>query len=156
MTGVQTCALPIYEGATNPNHLQTGISTECNDCHRIDGFEWRASGINHDFFPLTKGHQVDNCAACHKAGIFEPLSPDCISCHQNDFNAAANPSHKQEGFTTRCLDCHTTDPGWEPARFDIHDAFFFPVFSGKHKGEWDKCSSCHVEQNNYRDRKSVV
>jgi hypothetical protein len=143
------CHRPDYEGATNPNHLQTGISTECNDCHRIDGFEWRASGITHDFFPLTKGHQVDNCAACHKTGIFEPLSPDCISCHQNDFNAAANPSHKQEGFTTRCLDCHTTDPGWEPARFDIHDAFYFPIFSGKHRGEWDKCSACHVEQSNY-------
>lgn len=144
------CHRKDYERAVNPNHLQSGFPTDCMDCHRIDGFEWRASGINHDLFPLTKGHQLENCAACHKTGIFEPISSDCYSCHQKDFTAAANPSHQQQGFTTQCLDCHTTDPGWKPARFDIHDTFFFPVFSGKHKGEWDNCSTCHTDQNNYR------
>ena len=79
---------------TNPNHVQTGLSTNCIECHRVDAFEWTAKGINHDFFPLTKGHDIDNCAACHKTGVTDPISPECYSCHQANYLATTNPSHQ--------------------------------------------------------------
>jgi hypothetical protein len=35
-----------------------------------------------------------------------------------------------------------------PSTFD-HDDLFFPIYSGKHDGEWDECSDCHTEPTNY-------
>jgi len=138
-----------YQATTKPNHIQTGISTDCIECHRIDAFEWSASGINHDFFPLTRGHKVEDCAACHKSGITEPISADCSSCHQNDYNNAKNPSHQNSGFSTSCAECHTTEPDWKPAEFKTHDGLYFPIYSGSHKGEWNSCADCHTQPENY-------
>ena len=39
--------------------------------------------------------------------------------------------------------------GWKPAGFQVHDAQFFPIFSGKHRGEWDDCVDCHTNTGNY-------
>lgn len=142
------CHMTDYQSATEPNHVQTGISTDCAGCHRVDAYEWRASGISHDFFPLTQGHQIADCSACHQSGIFVPLSSECYSCHRQDFQAASNPSHSPARFSTICTECHTTNPGWKPAKFDIHDAWF-PIYSGSHKGEWNNCSDCHRVPENY-------
>ena len=30
-----------------------------------------------------------------------------------------------------------------------HDASFFPIYSGKHRGKWASCSTCHTVQNNF-------
>jgi len=138
-----------YQATTKPNHVQSGFSTNCIECHRIDAFEWSATGINHDFFPLTKGHEVENCAACHTSGVTVPISADCSSCHQNDYNNAKNPSHQNSGFSTSCAECHTTEPDWKPAEFKTHDALYFPVYSGSHKGEWNSCADCHTQPENY-------
>lgn len=143
------CHRQDYMSATNPNHVEAGISEDCIQCHKFESFQWGATGFNHDFFPLTKGHNIDDCKACHKSGNFGPLDTDCYSCHQQDFVMASNPSHQNPGFTINCTECHTTDPDWQPADFDIHDNYYFPVFSGKHKGEWDKCSDCHTQPDNY-------
>ena len=40
-------------------------------------------------------------------------------------------------------------PGWKPAEFAIHDAQFFPIFSGAHNGEWTSCTECHSNPANY-------
>ncbi|MCF6332284.1 MAG: hypothetical protein L3J11_03290 [Draconibacterium sp.] len=143
------CHRANYEATTNPNHVQTGFSTECIDCHKMDAHEWSASGINHDFFPLEKGHDITNCAACHKNGVLEQISNDCYSCHESNFNTTINPSHQKSGFSTNCKECHTIEPGWKPAEFKTHDALFFPIYSGKHRGEWDKCTECHSQPENY-------
>lgn len=143
------CHRQDYLSTTNPNHVQTGLSTSCTDCHRIDAFEWSASGINHDFFPLTKGHEISDCAACHTSGLTQSPPTDCYSCHQSDFLATSNPNHQISGISTNCVDCHTTDPGWKPADFKIHDELFFPIFSGKHRGEWNNCTDCHSNPENY-------
>lgn len=66
------CHRPDYMATTKPNHTQVGFSTNCIECHRLDAYEWSSSGINHDFFPLTKGHQINNCAACHTPGNYRP------------------------------------------------------------------------------------
>jgi len=143
------CHLPDYQATTNPNHQQAGLSTDCIECHKIDAFTWSSQGFNHDFFPLTLGHAINDCATCHTSGVFEPISSDCYSCHQSDFMAATNPSHQGAGFTTTCTECHTTDPGWKPAKFDIHDEFYFPIYSGTHRGEWDNCTACHSQPESY-------
>jgi hypothetical protein len=143
------CHKTNYESTTNPNHRQSGLSTDCVQCHRIDAFEWNSTGFNHDFFPLSAGHQINDCAACHKSNVFEPLSPECYSCHQTDFQSATNPKHNQPDFSTVCTQCHTTNPDWKPARFDIHDAGYFPIYSGSHKGEWESCTDCHKQPDNY-------
>ncbi|RIJ47384.1 hypothetical protein D1614_14815 [Maribellus luteus] len=143
------CHRQDYLATTNPNHQQSGISVNCFECHRIDAFSWTSKGFNHDFFPLTKGHELNSCTACHTSGVFEPVSTDCYSCHQNDFASATNPAHNNAGFTTQCTDCHTTDPDWKPAKFDIHDDYYFPVYSGKHRGEWNNCADCHTQPASY-------
>ncbi len=138
-----------YLATTTPNHAEAGFSVECMDCHKIDASEWSSSGINHDFFPLVKGHAIKDCALCHTNGFNTPLSTDCFSCHQKDYTSAANPNHQNLGFDTNCTQCHTIDPGWKPAEFRDHDAVSFPIYSGKHKNEWNDCSSCHTQADNY-------
>ncbi len=143
------CHQPDYLATTNPNHVQAGMSTNCIECHRLEAYEWASAGINHDFFPLTKGHKINDCATCHTSGITVPPSPDCYSCHQNDYASAVNPLHQASGFSTICTDCHTTNPGWEPATFKSHDANYFPIYSGNHNGEWNSCNDCHTQPGNF-------
>lgn len=138
-----------YLATTSPNHVEAGFSKECIECHKIDAFDWLGAGINHDFFPLTKGHAINECAECHTSGISATISPDCYSCHQNNYIASVNPSHQNLGLSTNCMECHTTDPGWKPADFKDHDAISFPIYSGEHKGEWNSCFDCHKQPENY-------
>jgi len=143
------CHQTEYQATTTPNHVQSGYSTNCIDCHKIEAFGWTSSDINHDFFPLVKGHAVNDCASCHTSGISTPISPDCSSCHQNDYLSTSNPSHQTLGFETDCKSCHTIDPGWKPAQYREHDAVSFPIYSGNHRGEWNNCATCHTQPNNY-------
>ncbi|MCF6356347.1 MAG: hypothetical protein L3J54_00950 [Draconibacterium sp.] len=143
------CHQQDYLATSTPNHVQSDYSTNCIECHKMDAHEWSASGINHDFFPLTKGHEIDNCATCHTNGSTEPLSPDCYSCHQSDYVSATNPSHQNSGFSTNCIECHTTEPDWKPAEFKTHDALYFPIYSGEHNGEWDNCIDCHTQPESF-------
>jgi hypothetical protein len=143
------CHRQDFLATTSPNHVEAGFSTNCIDCHKIDANQWTSTGFNHDFFPLTKGHEITECATCHTGGLSQSLSPDCFSCHQQDFNTTTNPSHQNLDFSTSCTDCHTTDPGWKPARFDAHDNLYFPIYSGAHRGEWDNCIDCHTQPETY-------
>ena len=138
-----------YEQTINPNHVQSNLSSDCSECHLISSSQWSASGFNHSFFPLTNGHALNDCAACHTNGLFENILSDCYSCHQSDFEASTNPSHISSNFSTNCLDCHTTDPDWQPAEYLEHDINLFPIYSGEHNGEWERCSECHTESSNF-------
>jgi hypothetical protein len=139
------CHRQDYMATTNPNHVQSGISTDCMDCHRIDAFEWTSKGFNHDFFPLTLGHDLTDCKSCHTAGLFEPVESECFLCHQQNFLASTNPPHQNLGFSTDCQNCHTTSPGWEPALIPNHQDFF--VLNGAHARIAENCFLCH--QGNY-------
>ena len=138
-----------FQATTSPNHVTGNFSTNCIECHFQNAFTWTGSSINHDFFPLTKGHQLNDCRSCHEQGTYQGLSPDCFSCHQTDFQATVNPNHQAINLSTTCTDCHTTDPGWRPAEFRIHDGEYFPIYSGKHNGEWNSCTDCHEVPSNY-------
>ena len=141
------CHISDYQATTAPNHIASNYSTDCEECHSINSVSWGGAGIVHDFFPLTGGHDIDDCYSCHQPNSFEGLSQDCNSCHSNDYNNTTNPSHVALGFSTDCQECHNIN-GWKPATFD-HDTRFFPIYSGEHNGEWDECSDCHTNSNDY-------
>ncbi len=146
-----TCHEDDYALTSTPDHEAAGYSTDCSECHSIDAFEWSASGINHDFFPLTLGHEITDCAKCHTGDDFSMTSPECISCHQDDFDNALNPNHIQADFSTDCASCHTTDSDWQPAEFRDHDGLYFPIYTGEHGGEWNLCTECHLDPDNFTD-----
>ena len=144
------CHREEYLSTTAPNHKQAGFSEDCSTCHPINAFQWTGAGFNHDFFPLAQGHSNLTCAQCHTTGRYTDANPACFTCHQADYNAAANPPHKTSGFPVTCELCHTLSPGWKPASFTQHDSQDFPIYSGKHKGTWDSCAECHTNPSNYK------
>ena len=218
------CHREDYLNTQSPNHQDSGFSTDCIDCHSPLGVGWETDFIDHDFFPLTLGHDIKDCNECHLSSDFSDISPECVSCHQNDYNESTNPNHQSLNLSMDCVVCHTTDPDWMPARFDIHDDYYplngahakisddcavchngdynntpntcvgchqedydntsepnhtqaqfstdcdlchsednwvpatfdhdgqyFPIYSGKHEGEWDSCTDCHTNPNNFSE-----
>jgi hypothetical protein len=135
--------------AKEPDHVAGDYSLNCIECHQLNAFGWTGTNINHDFFPLTKGHDIISCNDCHTPGTFDGLSQDCISCHTDDYQSANNPSHVNLNFPENCTECHTTDPGWKPADYRDHDLFSFPIYSGEHRGEWNDCVDCHQTASDY-------
>lgn len=150
------CHRNAFISAKNPDHLQAGFSEDCTSCHMISSFQWSGSGFDHSFFPLTLGHSTPKCSDCHTTGNYRDARPDCYSCHQQDYQSAANPSHTALGFQLSCTDCHTTNPGWSPAQFKLHDSQYFPIFSGTHNGKWSRCSECHTITGNYSQFNCIV
>ncbi len=143
------CHSDDYISAKNPDHITMGFSKECTPCHKINAFQWRGAGYNHDFFPLVQGHSAVSCSNCHTSGVFTGLSTDCVACHQTDYNGTTNPDHAKLNFATACTQCHTTNPGWKPAPYKLHDTQSFRIYSGEHKGEWDSCADCHTNPAAY-------
>ncbi|MBK6998376.1 MAG: cytochrome c3 family protein [Lewinellaceae bacterium] len=146
-----SCHLTDFNATTNPNHKQAGFSTDCLECHDPLKPGWGTEKVNHDFFPLTKGHEISDCAKCHVGGDFSSTPTNCFACHQPDFEGATNPNHVQANFPNDCAVCHTTDPDWMPAQYTQHDVEFFPIYSGKHKGQWSLCADCHTNPSNFAE-----
>jgi hypothetical protein len=117
------------------DHQALGYTRDCQRCHVPA--TWKRTHFAHTQFPLTGGHRVAACAACHKNNQFVGLPTDCVACHLDDYNNASDPPHAAGGFSTQCQTCHTTNPGWSPALFD-HT--IFPL-TGAHRTA--KCASCH-------------
>lgn len=138
------CHREKFMSTTQPNHNSAGFSTECSQCHYIYSYEWAGSGFNHSFFPLTLGHANVECAKCHINGNYSIQSTDCYGCHKKDYDATTNPVHLSGCYSTNCMLCHTTNPGWSPVNFD-HEQYF-PINSGKHSGI--ACNQCHTNPAN--------
>lgn len=143
-----SCHQKDYNAAANPNHSSAGFPTNCTVCHTTNP-GWKPATFNHSGFPLTLGHSTPTCNDCHKNGNYTNLPTDCYSCHQTDYNGTTNPNHASLGFATTCTQCHTTNPGWKPATYTQHDSQFFPIYSGRHQGQWSACSDCHTTPSNY-------
>ncbi len=141
------CHRETFDATTEPNHTEAGFSIQCEECHRINALAWSAEGFNHDLFPLTLGHNVADCRECHTLGDYTSTSPECISCHEVDFNTAEDPNHVASQFSKTCTDCHNTNPGWEPAIYN-HDEF--PLTLGHNVAD---CIKCH-KQGNYTNTPS--
>jgi hypothetical protein len=150
-TDCLSCHQEDYAATSEPNHEAAGFSINCVECHKVDAFEWTGTGINHDFFPLTQGHDINECSSCHIGSDYSKISSDCFSCHEGDFLATTNPNHQAINLSTSCVECHTTQPGWKPADYKEHDSQYFPIYSGEHNGVWDNCAECHTDPNNYAE-----
>ena len=141
------CHRSEYIAAKQPDHQANNFSTDCSSCHSITGTAWKGDPILHSFFPLEQGHKGIDCFGCHKPPAYTGLDANCISCHADALNAAQSVDHSL--FPTDCKLCHTLAIGWKPAGFSSHDAYF-PIYSGKHKGEWNECIDCHIQTSNYK------
>ncbi len=137
-----SCHAKDYEATISPNHLAGGFSKNCLECHDITTIGWRTDKVNHDFFPLTLGHDIKDCKRCHVTDNYSDASPDCKTCHANDFIQSKQPAHERLNFPMDCASCHTTDVGWKPAKFDIHDNYY--ELRGAHALIKEDCAKCHT------------
>ncbi len=143
-----SCHQQDYDRVANPNHRAAQFSTDCTICHTT--VAWTGTGFDHTGtrFPLTGAHLTVACQQCHGDGVYQGKSTLCVSCHQQDYDRTTNPNHLAAQFSTDCTTCHNTTT-WTGAQFN-HDASFFPIYSGAHRGKWASCSTCHIDPNNFR------
>jgi hypothetical protein len=120
-------------------------SLACFECHPTGSGE---GNFNHNTsgFPLTGGHSSIACSACHSTG-FVGTPTECSACHINKYNQTTDPNHNGIGIPTTCATCHTTQPGWKPATFPIHNNYF--KLTGEHAIIANDCGQCH--KNGYNN-----
>ncbi len=154
------CHLEDFTQTTNPNHTQVGISNTCADCHTTDpGWTPAAFEIHNEYYPLTGAHlSMPDCFDCHE-GNYSNTPNECAGCHTNNYNQTSNPNHNEVGISMVCVDCHTTDPGWTPATFEVHNEYYpltgahlsmpscFDCHEGNYTNTPNECAGCHT--NNY-------
>lgn len=139
-TACRSCHINEYNNADDPNHVTPGISKVCESCHGTSS--WTSSTFDHNAssgFPLTGGHALNQCSACH-IGSTSGASSECYSCHSSNYSNANNPSHTAAGISTNCEPCHGTS-NWIPSTFDHTASTGFPL-SGGHNLQ--QCSDCHI------------
>nr|MDA3817859.1 cytochrome c3 family protein [Prolixibacteraceae bacterium] len=138
-----------FNQSANPNHQTLGIPVSCEECHTTNP-DWQPAtfNIHDDYYALTGAHASirNNCAVCHN-GDYNNTANTCYECHDSEYNNSVNPDHQAAGFPVECESCHSQS-SWEPATFD-HDSQYFPIYSGEHRGEWNSCSDCHTQTNNF-------
>jgi Zn finger protein HypA/HybF involved in hydrogenase expression len=141
------CHLDEALATTSPDHQANGFTNDCGQCHGTAG--WIPAGFGHTNtgFPLTGAHRGLGCSDCH-GDTFNKVPSDCVACHRDDYDGTRDPDHVAVGFPVECQICHST-VAWEPA--DIEHNGFFPIDSGAHQGQWDKCSDCHINPGNFTD-----
>jgi nitrate/TMAO reductase-like tetraheme cytochrome c subunit len=136
------CHATDYAGTTNPNHLALGFPVNCTQCHTTAA--WKPASFDHSAtkFALTGAHLTISCANCHTSGNYQLVYTDCYACHQTDYAKSTTFPHVSSNLSHQCLSCHTTT-AWLPSTFN-HDAQFFKIYSGAHRGRWTKCTDCHT------------
>jgi len=136
-TECKSCHLTNYSTAQSPNHTTAGISVDCKTCHTTT--TWQPSSFKHvsTGFDLTGAHAaIVQCSSCH-LGNTTSASPNCISCHQTQYNGAKD--HVASKFPTDCRVCHNIN-NWLGATFN-HSLTNFPL-TGAHTTV--DCASCHT------------
>jgi len=145
-TDCWSCHEDDYNSVADPNHSSAGFGQNCTECHTTA--DWTAPLFDHGDtgWPLTGSHVGLDCALCHSQG-YTNTPADCFFCHETEYNSATNPNHLSAGFPLTCESCHNTVT-WDDATFN-HDQQWFPIYSGEHRNEWDSCSDCHPNPNNF-------
>jgi hypothetical protein len=122
------------------------LGAQCETCHRTSS--WSAVRWDHGAMtsmPLGAAHRNLACQTCHTNSTFRGAQVACVSCHQQDYQAARTPNHVAAGFPTTCEICHRVgDTAFTQARFDHASAF---PLAGAHATL--SCASCH-RNNVYR------
>jgi hypothetical protein len=138
-----------FNQSVNPNHVELGLGNECELCHTTKaGWEPASFDIHNDFYVFAGAHIsiANNCAECHN-GNYNNTPNSCFGCHEEEYNQTSDPPHQSAQFPIDCELCHTQSV-WEPSTFN-HDGMYFPIYSGKHEGEWETCADCHTNPSNY-------
>lgn len=140
-TNCYACHATDYANATDPNHQANNYPTDCALCHTTNP-GWQPAVFNHNntIFPLTGAHLTTACNLCHTNG-FAGTTTICENCHTNVYTASTNPNHIAIGIPNTCALCHTTNPGWKPATFPIHNNYW--PFVGAHITVSNNCVQCH-------------
>ena len=143
-TDCAACHTDQFNQTTNPDHNSLGLSMDCAACHTTEP-NWMPAtfDVHNDYYALNGAHALiaNDCAACHN-GDYNNTPNTCFGCHSTDYNQTTNPDHQASQFPTDCELCHS-ETAWVPSTFD-HDDLYFPIYSGKHKEEWDECIECHT------------
>ena len=140
-----SCHKTDYKSSKNPDHVTMGLSSDCASCHTTKP-GWRPTTFDHNaYYPLTGGHSAvaNNCTKCHSSGNVKDTPTECSACHDKDFKTTVNPNHVSLKFSNDCASCHTTAPGWTPAKFTEHDKYF--ALTGVHSNV--SCDKCHIGGN---------
>lgn len=138
-----SCHQTDYNNTTNPKHSSPSFGNNCNECHSTKP-GWKPAINNfHTTFPLTGSHSISDCSKCHDINDYSKISVECVSCHQADYNNAANPKHTTPAFSTNCTLCHSTSPGWKPVSGNFHN-----MFSLTESHNITDCLKCH-DPNDY-------
>jgi hypothetical protein len=144
-----SCHIGDYEQSANPDHQNLSLSTDCASCHTANP-DWNPAtfDVHNDYYPLNGAHASisNDCVACHN-GDYVSTPSTCFGCHEIDYNNTTDPDHQAAQFPTDCISCHN-ETAWMPSTFD-HDGLYFPIYSGKHEGEWNQCVDCHANPNDY-------
>jgi len=137
MVDCYSCHSGDFKGARNPDHIAAGFSTQCRICHIHVG-SWKGAIFTHDNFFLKGMHEIASCIDCHKNGQYAGIPTTCFSCHEQDYNNAKDPDHRQLNYPTECEICHGDSANsWEGAQYSHAK---FPL-KGKHR--LIPCSDCH-------------
>jgi len=148
-TECSSCHQTDFDNSVNPSHQTLGLSTNCETCHTTNAnWEPATFTVHNNYYTLLGAHAAiaNNCADCHN-GNYTTTPNQCFGCHESEYNATTDPAHLTAQFSIDCEVCHS-ESAWTPSTFD-HDSQYFPIYSGEHRGEWDKCSDCHTTANNY-------
>lgn len=141
ITGLSSECISCHQDDFNiaPDHVAQGFPTNCEMCH--NSVAWNQVTFDHNAtnFPLTGAHISTNCSDCHESG-FTGTTTICYDCHTSDYQQSSNPSHTALSIPTDCVQCHTTNPDWQPATFPIHNQFF--ELLGAH-ANISNCADCH-------------
>jgi len=138
-----SCHQRAFAQTNAPNHVASGFSTQCEQCHTIN--TWLGGRFDHlkyTGFALTGMHATLDCVACHVGGRYKGTPAACVGCHLADFQKANNPNHMALGLPQTCQECHTTS-AWQPAAFN-HNAVGFPLTGGHANLH---CDQCHANGN---------
>jgi NMD protein affecting ribosome stability and mRNA decay len=144
-----SCHLQDYNNAKQPvDHIAAGFSTTCETCH--DTSNWMNGKFDHaqTGWVLTGSHTVPPraCTDCHVNSNYKLNQTTCVTCHQQDYNQAANPNHLQAGFPLTCETCHDT-VNWMDGKFDHAQTGW--ALTGSHTVPPRQCGDCHIN-NNYK------
>ncbi|MDQ7053306.1 MAG: cytochrome c3 family protein [candidate division KSB1 bacterium] len=149
----ESCHRTQYMEAANPNHIENGFSTNCQECHQMNGWQPGFYPGHDALFPIFTGEHASvwaSCSTCHITQGFAVFS--CFDgCHEHN-QAAMDAKHRGMGGyryeSTACYNCHPN--GSEDGLASDHDSQFFPIFSGTHASQWQACSDCHVSPGDFK------
>ena len=108
-----SCHQADYNASTNPNHLNSGLSLNCEECHTTSP-GWKPAAFRiHDsqFFPIYSGShrgEWDDCTECHSNPANYSIF-SCTDCHEHNKSRMDNQHQEERDYqynSAACLDCH--------------------------------------------------